>query len=107
MLTDEEIQFIEYWDKNRDKESKFMYQLAYGLPRGLIFALPVLLAVIFHDWYKNMIPISKSQLVIISIAVLGIALFYTIFRMKFIWENNEQLYKELKFKEKKGANSHL
>lgn len=107
MLTDEENQFIEYWDKNREKESKFMYQLAYGLPRGLIFALPVLLAVIFHDWYKNMIPITKSQLVVISIAVLGIALFYTIFRMKFRWENNEQLYKELKFKEKKGAASHL
>ena len=107
MLTDEEIRFIEYWDKNREKENKFGHQLAYGLPRGLIFALPILLAVIFHDWYKNMIPISQSQLVIISIAVLGIALFYTIFRMKFRWESNEQLYKELKFKQKKAESSIL
>ena len=102
MLTDEEKKFIEYWDKNSEKEGTFTYQLAYGLPRGLIFALPVLLAVIFHDWYKNMVPISKGQLIVISIAVIGIALFYTIFRMKFRWENNDQLYKELKFKEKKG-----
>lgn len=107
MLTDEETKFIAYWDKNREKESQFFYQLSYGLPRGLIFALPVLLAVIFHDWYKNMIPISKSQLIVISIAVLGIALFYTIFRMKFRWEQNDQLYKELKFKQKKGEITQL
>lgn len=107
MLTDEENKFIEYWDKNRDKENKFMHQLAYGLPRGLIFSLPVLLAVIFHDWYKNMIFISKSQLIVILIAVMGIALFYTIFRMKFNWENNDQLYKELKFKQKKDAQPRL
>ena len=107
MLTDEEIKFIDYWEKNSEKEGKFMFQLAYGLPRGLIFALPVLLAVIFHDWYKNMVQISKSQVIVISIAVLGIALFYTIFKMKFRWESNDQLYKELKFKEKKAASSVL
>jgi pilus assembly protein TadC len=102
MLTKDEQLFIEYWEKNREKEKKFFRQLAYGSPWGLVFALPVLVAVLFHDWYKNMIPISKSQLILITITVMGIAVFYAIFRMRFIWENKEQIYKELKFKEKKN-----
>ena len=99
MLTADEQKFIEYWENNREKENKILFQLGYGAPWGLIFALPVLVAVIFHDWYKNMVPITRGQLILISIVVLAIALFYAIFRMKFKWEHNEQLYKELKFKE--------
>lgn len=101
MLTKEEKLFLEYWEANREKEKRISRQLVYGLPWGLIFALPVLVLVIFHDWYKNMIPISKSQIILVSLCVIAIALFYAIFRMRFRWEHNEQLYKELKFKEKK------
>ena len=101
MLSTEEKDFINYWDENREKERMFFRQLGYSLPRGLIFGLPILLAVLFHDWYKNMIPITKGQIILISIAVIGISLFYSIFRMNFRWDQNEQLYKELKFKEKK------
>ena len=101
MLTNDEKLFMEYWEKNRDKEKKVFRQLIYGSPWGLIFALPILLVVIFDEWYKNMIPISKSQIILITITVIGIAVFYALFRMRFKWENNEQLYEELKFKEKK------
>jgi hypothetical protein len=101
MLTKEEISFIDYWEKNREKESRFLRQLTYGSPWGLVFALPVLVVVIFDDCYKNMIPISKSQIILIIITVLGIAVFYSVFKMKFRWDNNEQIYKELKFKQKK------
>ena len=106
MLTKEEKLFLEYWEKNRDKEKHFTRQLAGGLPIGLVFALPVLVAVIFHNWYKSMIYISGAQVILISIGVLGIAVFFAIFRMKFKWENNEQLYKELKFKAKKDDAAH-
>lgn len=99
MLTKEEESFIEYWEKNREKEKHVFRQLTYGSPWGLIFALPVLLAVIFDDWYKNMIPISKTQLILIIITVLAIAAFYAVFKMKFRWDNNEQAYKALKFKQ--------
>ena len=99
MLTKDEKLFLEYWEKNRDKEKQFMRQLVGGLPIGLVFALPVLVAVIFHNWYKTMTYISGSQIIVIIIGVLGVAVFFAIFRMKFKWENNEQLYKELKFKE--------
>jgi len=100
MLTKDELLFLEYWEKNRDKENQFLRQLLVGLPMGLVFSLPVLLAVIFHGWYKNMIYISDSQLIIIMITVLVVAIFFSIFRGKFKWEHNEQLYKELKFKER-------
>ena len=100
MLTKDEKFFLEYWEKSRDKEKQFLRQLAIGLPMGLVFALPVLLVVIFHGWYKNMIYISDSQIIVIIIGVLSVAIFFSIFRGKFKWEHNEQLYKELKFKEK-------
>lgn len=101
MITDQEQLFINYWEANRDKQKKTFYQLAIGLPVGLVFALPVLLSVIFHDWYKQMTFISDSQITIILITVLGIAVFFSLFRMKFKWEENEQRYKELKFKQSK------
>ena len=102
MLTKEEQDFIIYWEGHRDKENTFKNKMIYGGPWGLIFALPILIAVIFHDWYKRMIPISKTQIVLISICVAGIAFFYAYFRQQMRWENNEQLYKELKIKEQKA-----
>ncbi len=102
MLTKQEESFLEFWEKNRDNEKKFLKQLAYGWPWGLVFALPVLVVVIFHDWYKNMVPISKGQIILIIITVLAIAIFYAAFRMRFRWEHNEQAYKELKFKKQQN-----
>ena len=64
MITEQEKLFIDYWDKNRDKQKRWFYQLAIGFPAGLVFALPILLSVIFHDWYKQMIFISGSQLTV-------------------------------------------
>lgn len=106
MLTPDEKRFMEYWEKNRDRNKKFIRQLATGLPIGLIFSLPILLAVIFDDWYKNMIYISTSQLIVIMIGVFFIAVFFAVFRNRFKWESNEQLYKELKFKDRQDNAAH-
>lgn len=102
MLTKEEKDFVTYWENHREKENSFLNKMIYGGPWGLIFALPILVAVIFHDWYKRMIPISKTQLVLIGLCVIGIAFFYAYFRQQVRWENNEQLYQELKLKEKRS-----
>ena len=102
MITENEKEFMNWWEENREKERKTGHKLLYGSPWGLIFALPVLLAVIFNDWYKNMIPISKTQIIIISITVIAIALFYAFFKMQVKWEQNDQHYKELKLREKKN-----
>ena len=101
MITEQEQLFINYWEANRDKQKKIFYQLAWGLPIGLVLALPILLSVIFHDWYKSMVFISSSQLTLILITVFGIAVFFALVRMRFKWEENEQRYKELKFKQSK------
>ena len=101
MITEEEKKFIDFWDKNRDRQHKLFYKLMVGLPAGLIFGLPILLVFIFNDWYKNMRFISGSQVIVVIVAVLGIAVFYGLFKMKYKWESNEQLYKELKFKQNK------
>lgn len=105
MLTKEEQDFVTYWESHRQKENSFLNKMIYGGPWGLIFAMPILLAVIFHDWYKRMIPISKTQLILISLCVVAIAFFYAYFRQQVKWENNEQLYQELKNKEKKSLHT--
>ena len=99
MLSNDERLFVEYWEKNRQKEASTVRQMALSLPFGLVFALPVLIAVLFHGWYKNMIYISNSQLVVIIIGVVAVAFFFAFIRGKIKWERNEQLYKELKYKE--------
>ena len=106
MLTEDEKRFIQYWEANREKKKNFSSMLAGGLPMGLIFSLPVLLAVIFHGWYKSMVYISNAQLFVIMITVLVIAVFYGTFRMKFKWDQNEQLYKELKFRQSADDAAH-
>lgn len=100
MLTERDKSFIKYWEENKEKDKKVWRRFLYGSPWGLIFALPILIAVIFHDWYKNMVYISPSLITLIIIGVIGIAVFYTVFSMQFKWDRNEQIYKELKFKEK-------
>ena len=101
MLTDDEKSFIIYWEKNREKDKKIFTKFLYGSPWGIVFALPILIAVIFHGWYKNMVYISPSLITLIIIAVIAIAVFYTLFSMQFKWDRNEQIYKELKFKQSK------
>ncbi len=100
MLTERDKSFIKYWEENKEKDKRVWRRFLYGSPWGLIFALPILIAVIFHDWYKNMVYISPSLITLIIIGVIGIAVFYTVFSMQFKWDRNEQIYKELKFKEK-------
>ena len=54
-----------------------------------------------------MIYISPTLITLIIIGVLGIAVFYTLFSMQFKWDRNEQIYKELKFKQSKEDTAHL
>lgn len=101
MITDQEKKFIDYWEVNRVKQKTFFYKLLVGLPAGLVFGLPIILSLVFKDWYKNMSFIPGSQVTVVMIAVLGIIVFFALFRMHVKWELNEQFYKELKFKESK------
>ncbi|RXK57698.1 hypothetical protein ESA94_19425 [Lacibacter luteus] len=103
MLSQEDKEFLTWWEANNKREKKLITQLSVGLPLGLAFGFPILLSVLFRGWYKNMPYVSGSQLTVILIAVLLIIVFYAIFRMRFKWELNEQRYNELKEKQAREA----
>ncbi len=103
MLTNEEENFIVYWEANREKQKKITSQWMIGLPAGLIFGLPILLNV-FLDWNIQIKFMTRGQLNTILIAVLIIISFISIFTVKHKWDLRETHYKELLHKRKKNIN---
>lgn len=106
MLSEKEVSFISYWEKNREKEIGFLHKIIGGFPMAIIFSMPIILLVIvvkifLPDWYTKISGTSPGMFVTAIVAMLVIALFYSYFRMHYKWEMNEQLYLELKAKLKK------
>jgi uncharacterized membrane protein len=102
MLTEKEVTFIEYWEKARNQQKKLIYQLAVGLPAGLLFGLFIIIN-FYSGWYKRaeMIANSRFNPMVLYIAVALIAIFYAIFSKKFQYDQLEQRYKELIAKKEK------
>ena len=106
MVSEKEKEFICYWEKVRIERSKMSNKITSGLPMAAMFGLPIILSLIvvrifFPDWYAKMSSITSGMFMAVVIAVVIAVVFYGYFRMHFKWEMNEQLYKELKIKEKK------
>lgn len=99
MLSEEEKAFMVYWEKNRARQKKTFYQLLVGLPLGLLLALPILLNYL-SGWNKRAVMVGNAQSspFVLLIAVLAIAVFFSIFNKRHKWEMNEQRYLELKGK---------
>jgi hypothetical protein len=104
MLTDKELAFIEYWKKARIRQKKLIYQLAVGLPIGLLFGLFIIIN-FYSGWYKRaeMIANSRFNPVVLYVAVIIIAVFVAIFSKKFQYEQFEQQYNELLAKQAKDT----
>lgn len=103
MLTENEKQFVKYWEENRLREKSWQYQLLTGLPLGLLFSLPIILLVLTAKlWYKRAEMMANSMVspVVLIIAVLIIAVFVAYFYKNHRWEMKEQLYQALKAREK-------
>ena len=102
MLTKQEEAFIEYWEKNRDRNKKTLRQLFIGLPAGLMISGGILLS-LDMDWYSraNMVANARLNPIVLLIAVLAIAAFTAIFYKKYQWDMQEQQYKELLHKKSK------
>jgi len=101
MLTQEEKDFMEYWEQNRDKQKKIVKQFLLGIPVGLLFAIPIVLNFL-SGWYKRAMMISNTQEFnpgVLLIALLLIVGFIAIFSRKHRWDQNEQHYQELKAKQ--------
>ncbi|MEO5945160.1 MAG: hypothetical protein ABIP30_09785 [Ferruginibacter sp.] len=106
MLSDKELEFLQYWEQNRIPQSTFSSKLSRGLPMATIFGLPILFSVMvvyffFPDWYTKISDTSSGTFIMVVIAVMIAILFFSYFRMHFKWEMNEQAYLELKYKQKK------
>jgi uncharacterized BrkB/YihY/UPF0761 family membrane protein len=106
MLSEKERSFIKYWETCRIPHSTFMSKLLRGLPMALMFGLPIILFILsvyiyFPAWYTKISNTSSGTFVTIIIAVLLAIFFFSYFRMHFKWEMNEQLYRELLYKQKK------
>jgi hypothetical protein len=102
MLNDKDNAFIEYWEKARNRQKKLIYQLAVGLPVGLLFGLFIIFN-FYAGWYKRAEMISNSRFnpVVLYVAVTLIAVFYAIFSKKFQYDQLEQRYRELLAKKSK------
>ena len=122
MLTEKDMQFITRWEKVREQESTFKHKFLSGLPMAFLFGLPVLIffavvRIFFPSWFttathkstdivvpgltEKFMKLSSGDVAMAFIAVVIVILFFSYFRMHYKWEMNEQLYKELKSKEKK------
>ena len=107
MLTEDEQMFIDYWEKNRVKESKLLNQVLAGIPIGLLFSLPVMLMLFSgRFWYKRAdIQIqTKLSPVVLVIAIFLIAVFFAVFYKRFQWDRKEQQYLEFKAKDARTKN---
>ena len=97
MLSNEDKKFIEFWEHNREKQKRFLVQLAIGLPAGCIFAAAIFFNVIsgWHIAASSAINSSPSLILVMIVAVLAIVVFISVYSVKHRWDMNEQRYKEL------------
>jgi membrane protein YdbS with pleckstrin-like domain len=102
MLTEEEKEFLIYWEKNRKREKKTLRQFFFGLPIGLFISAGIILSLDLN-WYPraNMVANASLNPYVLFIAVIAIAIFTAIFYKKHQWDMKEQHYRELLYKKEK------
>lgn len=106
LLTEDERKFLAYWEANRLREKQLARQLMYGLPMGLLFAVPIIVNFLMgRFWYKRADAVGMSQFnpAVLVVAVMLIAVFIGWINRKFRWEKLEQQYLELQAKQKKDS----
>ncbi len=97
MLTEQENGFIRYWEQNRNKKKRLIWQLAAGLPLAALLACGIFVAY-FSDWYTRatmQINLSASGVLVVLAGLIIIVVFVVVFSARHQWEMNEQRYKEL------------
>ena len=105
MLSRHDEAFLQYWEKNRNREKKLLRQLFIGLPLGLLISGGIVFSLDL-GWYSraNMVANSQMNPYVLLIAVAAIAVFTAIFYKKYKWDMNEQHYRELIFKKQQQQN---
>ncbi|HEX7904149.1 MAG TPA: hypothetical protein VF487_09740 [Chitinophagaceae bacterium] len=102
MITEQEKQFIQYWEENRLRKKKVINQLSVGLPLGTVLVIAIFVN-FFSSWYKRAEMVRNeatqqndaSLILVLIVAALLIVIFVTIFGVRHKWDQHEQRYKEL------------
>ena len=97
MLTQQEKDFVRYWEQNRLRRKRVFRQFLVGIPIGLLFAIPIAIS-LKSGWDKRAVLEANSPdfnpLVLLFALVLIIA-FTAIFFQQHKWDQYEQRYREL------------
>ncbi len=102
MLNEEEKRFIAYWEQNRNRKKRLIWQLAAGLPLAALLAGGVFISY-FSRWYTRavmMINWNSSGVLVVFVALVLIVAFVVSFSARHRWEMNDQRYRELITREK-------
>lgn len=102
MLTQNEKDFVEFWEKNREQRKKTRKQLFIGLPFGVLI-VSLILASSLSGWYKRaemVLNVNASLVLVLIIASLLIVAFIIIFSAHHRWDMDEQRYQEFKSRDK-------
>ncbi len=97
MLTAEEKKFINYWEQNRNRKKRLLWQLAAGLPLGVFLSVAIFVTY-FSQWYHRavmVINVNHSGTLVVLIGLILIVIFMVVFSGHHNWDMNEQRYKEL------------
>ena len=96
MLTPDQKKFLEYWEKNQEKEKNVFKQLRIGLPLGLLIGVGLVIN-FTSGWYKraNMVAFTQSTPFVLLIGIIIITVFCSIFYKRHKWEMNDQRYQIL------------
>ena len=105
MLSESEIKFLRHWESVRIEYSTFRSKFLRGLPMACLFAMPVFFSIVLvyffsDEWYTKIAQSVSGSITMILISIVVIVCFFSFMRMQFNWEKNEQIYCELKQKEK-------
>lgn len=104
MLTEEEKNFIAFWEANRLRRKRFFKQLVIGLPVAVLLVIAIF-ASFFSGWDKRAdeelhsrtreLPGEGTVILVLMAAALIIVVFTAVFSARHKWDMYEQRYREL------------
>jgi len=97
MLTQEEKDFVRYWEQNRDRRKNPLRQFLVGIPIGLLITVPIVIS-LKSGWDKRAAMEANNpdfNPMVLLVALLIIIVFTAIFYQRHKWDQYEQRYKEL------------
>jgi hypothetical protein len=103
MISEEERKFMSYWEANRDNHAQFSSKLKRGAPMSIIFSGAIICSLVLvyflsPDWFTKISQKANASFLPILIALIISVVFFSYFRMHFLWERNEETYQALQQK---------